>query len=170
MTGMTGCPAPGFEIKNAHLNKRSFGGHELKWTSGVPLAPDEYYKGCTLLVKDPEAGIDEEGNPCPAYRKLAVGEYCYDAVMRCDSDQTAENYCRTLRANVIVSGVVFIDALVGLWPGADSCKLVSNHPAVLSLKMKVQSGLGDPSDEELADWGLDENAEPLPEETEAEAP
>ena len=161
---MTGCPSPGFEIKNATVNKRTFGGHELKWTNGVSLAPDEYYKGCMALVKDPTAGVDENGKPCPAYRKLKEGEYCYDAFMRCDSDQTAENACRTLRANVIVSGVVFADAIVGLWAGADPCKLHSNNPAVLSLKVKLQSGLGDPSEEELADWGLNADGTPVEEE------
>lgn len=169
MSGMTGCASPGFEIKNAHLNKRAFGGHELRWSRGVPLAPDEYYVGCTPLVKDDKAGTDENGAPCPAYRKLAEGEYCYDVILRCDSDQLAENACRTLRGTVLVSGEFFIDALAGLWNGIDVCKLVSNHPAVLGLKAKVMSGLGDPSEEELAEWGLDENGDPLPE-VEGEAP
>ena len=153
--GMTGCDKPGYSV-TAHVNNRNFGAHRgLKWTNGVNLAPDVYYDGCTPLVKE-VADVEINGVTAKRaqYRKMKADERCFDVVMRCDSDQLAANVCRTLRSTVIISGEIFEDALINLPDGVDVKDIESSNPAVLSLRSKICSGLGRPTEEELTAWGL----------------
>lgn len=153
---MGSCPAPGYEVTGAHINKRTFGAHDgLKWTHGVWLAPDEYYAGCTPLVKDEMDYTKEDGTTGQrvTYRKMAAADRCFDAVVRCDSDQDAANLCRTLRASVIISGRIFEDGLVNLPDGVSIDEIEGRIPAVLSLRKKICSGLGRPTEDQLTAWG-----------------
>lgn len=153
--GMTGCPNPGYSTK-AHGNQRQFGAHRgLKWSHGVNLALDVLYKGCTPLVKETVDVDDGTGTMVPRlqYRKMLAAERCFDAVIRCESDQQASNQARTGRASVIVAGEIFEDAINDIPAGVDVSEIESSNPAVLSLRKKIDSGLGTPTDAELTAWG-----------------
>ena len=154
MMGMTGCDAPGYAVKGAHVNKRTFGAHNGRWSYGVNLAPDTYYEGCTPLVKEVGNAPDEEGNTVSRvqYRKMNADDRCFDVVLRCDSDQAADNACRTLRGTVLVEGEIFQDALNNLPEGVDIRDIDSNHPGVLTLRAKICSGLGRPTDAQIEAW------------------
>lgn len=154
--GMTGCGEPGYSVKG-HVNQRQFAAHRgLKWSHGVNLKADAYYAGCTPLVKETVEVDDGTGTMVPRlqYRHMLATERCFDAVLRCPSDQQAANLSRTLRASVIVHGEMFEDAIQGLPDGVDVSEIESSSPATLSLRKKVASGLGDPTEAELNAWGM----------------
>ena len=156
MTGMTGCDGPGYAVSGAHINTRTFGAHDGRWSYGVNLKPDTYYDGCTPLVKEVASVTNEKGDVVTRaqYRKMNAGERCFDVVLRCNSDQEAANVCKTLRGTVLVEGEIFQDALNNLPDGVDIRDIDSSNPGSLTLRAKICSGLGRPSDEELTAWGV----------------